>query len=151
MESIRGVKLTYRSQDYFNACQLRDDLLRIPLGLKLTEEDILKDAGGVHYAGLIGDTVVACASAWRIDQVPPQQSHIKQVAVAEGYQGKGLGRWIMDFTESMCRDSGDSSVFVHARQHVSEFYLKLGYETIGDVFFEVGIPHLKMVKKLSTN
>lgn len=42
---------------------------------------------------------------------------------------------------------GADRVTLHAQKTVEEFYRRLGYETTGDVFEEVGIPQVAMVKR----
>ena len=39
-------------------------------------------------------------------------------------------------------------LMMHARDPVMEFYKKSGYEIVGDQFFEVGMGHHRMEKKL---
>ena len=43
---------------------------------------------------------------------------------------------------------GFVSLSLHARSIAVGFYEKLGYETVGDEFIEVSIPHRKMAKRL---
>jgi predicted GNAT family N-acyltransferase len=92
-----------------------------------------------------GDQVVATATATDLgDRVVK----IRQVAVDFSLRGKGHGREIMLCSEEWAKEAGFKTVSLHARAVVMEFYLKLGYEIVGDGFEEVGIPHRKMVKKL---
>ena len=46
------------------------------------------------------------------------------------------------------RGGGYEEIVLHARETALGFYQKLGYETEGDSFTEVGLPHSAMRKKL---
>ena len=73
----------------------------------------------------------------------------ERVAVLRPYRGEGLGRRLMEAVESAGRERSCSRMVLHAQTHVAEFYAKLGYETVSDVFPEAGIPHVEMEKELS--
>ncbi len=72
----------------------------------------------------------------------------ERVAVLKPYRGEGLGTRLMERVESTARDRGCSRVKLDAQTHVEAFYEKLGYETVSDVFYEAGIPHVRMVADL---
>jgi len=72
----------------------------------------------------------------------------ERVAVLRPYRGEGLGRRLMDSTETEARDRGCSRMRLNAQTHVEDFYAKLGYETVSDVFYEATIPHVEMEKEL---
>jgi predicted GNAT family N-acyltransferase len=73
---------------------------------------------------------------------------MRQLAVRESYQGKGVGRELVNYAESFAKGRGNEEIVLHARETVRGFYEKLGYEAEGDSFIEVGLPHLAMRKKL---
>ncbi len=72
----------------------------------------------------------------------------ERVAVLRPYRGEGLGRQLMERVENEAREQGCSRMALHAQTHVEDFYAKLGYETVSDVFTEANIPHVEMVKQL---
>jgi len=37
---------------------------------------------------------------------------------------------------------------IHAQEYVKGLYEKLGFEQVGGIFEEAGIPHVKMIKHL---
>jgi predicted GNAT family N-acyltransferase len=73
---------------------------------------------------------------------------MRQVAVAEAVQGKGVGNTLVEASENLARLAGVNSMVLHARETAVPFYLTLGYATVGERFEEVGIPHFKMQKVL---
>jgi N-acetylglutamate synthase-like GNAT family acetyltransferase len=73
---------------------------------------------------------------------------LRQMAVPNNMQGKGIGRALMIFAENIARDLGYKKLCMHARTTAAGFYQKLGYSVAGDVFTEVTIPHYIMEKAL---
>ena len=147
-------QIEHRSAAFWKAVELRQEVLRRPLSLTLTVEEILLEGPPQAHFGLfgIGDSetagpILACASV--IPQ-PDGSVKIRQVAVAEAWQGQGLGNILMQSIESDLRYLGEfHTIQLHARQNVQGFYEKLGYEVIGEPFEEIGIPHVLMVKRVA--
>lgn len=73
---------------------------------------------------------------------------MRQVAVAEKMQGRGLGKQMVDFAENFTKENGFEKITSHARISAAGFYTRMQYETISGEFEEVGIPHVKMEKKI---
>jgi predicted GNAT family N-acyltransferase len=72
----------------------------------------------------------------------------RPVAVAAADQGRGCGSIIICCLEELLLISGFQHVCLNARISAAGFYAKLGFSAIGAQFIEVGIPHIKMQKKL---
>jgi predicted GNAT family N-acyltransferase len=133
------------SQEYLQAVELRRQVLRLPLGLDFTPEQLASEIDSFHFVGEVEGIVLATAIATPIDL---ETVKIRQVAVSQSQQGKGFGREIMLFAEEWAAGNGYKSVVLHAREVVVDFYLKLSYELFDEPFEEVGIPHRKMRKQL---
>jgi ElaA protein len=39
----------------------------------------------------------------------------------------------------------EKTIYLNAQESVISFYSKLGFEKVGDIFIEAGIPHQKMI------
>ncbi len=78
----------------------------------------------------------------------PDTVRLRQMAVLNDLQGKGIGRALMNFAENLARDSGYKIMRMHARKNAIGFYEKMGYRVNGDQFIEVTIPHYVMEKQL---
>ncbi len=137
--------IAHNSDEYRRAVQLRREVLRWPLGMDYTEEQLAGENDSAHFLLDLDGKAVATAMA-----TPYQEGILKvrQVAVDPSVQGKGLGREIMFCAEDWGRANGYSSVVLHARQVAVDFYLRIGYEVFDEPFEEVGIPHRKMRKAL---
>ncbi len=73
---------------------------------------------------------------------------LRQMAVLNDLQGKGIGRALMSFAENIARDRGYKTLSMHARKNAIGFYEKMGYRVAGEEFTEVTIPHYVMEKDL---
>jgi N-acetylglutamate synthase-like GNAT family acetyltransferase len=73
---------------------------------------------------------------------------LRQMAVQNNLQGKGIGASLMNFAENVARDHGYKKIIMHARKTAIGFYEKLGYTVTGKEFIEISIPHVVMEKKL---
>lgn len=74
--------------------------------------------------------------------------HIGRVAIIKEYRGKHLGNKIMQIAENEIKSEGGQIVEVSAQVRVSEFYKKLGYNKVGDIYFDEYCEHIRMVKVL---
>ena len=83
-----------------------------------------------------------------LTKVDNQCVRLRQMAVQNNLQGKGIGASMMNYAENVARDAGYSKMIMHARKTVIGFYEKLGYKVVGKEFEEITIPHLVMEKKL---
>ena len=77
--------------------------------------------------------------------------HIGRVAIIKEYRGQGLGNKIMQIAENEIRSKCNESkcvMEVSAQVRVSEFYKKLGYKQVGDIYFDEYCEHIRMIKNL---
>ena len=135
----------YLSPEYQQALQLRDKVLRQPLGLSFTPSELLKDEKDVHFGLFANGIILACLI---LTETENHRMKMRQVAVADKEQGKGLGKALNAAAENYALQHGFTVMFCHARKKAVPFYQKLGYNIVGDEFFEVNIPHFVMEKGL---
>ena len=136
---------TYQSPEYVQALKLRDKILRKPLGLQFTKAELQKDEHDIHFGLFEDEKIVACLT---LTQTENGRMKMRQVAVDDNTQGKGLGSQLSLAAEKHAAENGFTVMFCHARKAASGFYLKLGYKIVGDEFTEVNIPHYLMEKQL---
>ena len=124
---------------------LRMDILRKPLGLSFDPAELEKEKEDVLMGAFEDDRLLGCCLLTRQDQ---HTMRLRQMAVPNSMQGKGIGRALMIFAENIARDLGYKKLCMHARKTALGFYEKLGYSTAGEEFTEVTIPHYIMEKAL---
>ncbi|MBQ2611190.1 GNAT family N-acetyltransferase [bacterium] len=74
--------------------------------------------------------------------------HIGRVAIIKEYRGQRLGNKIMQITEAEIKNEGGQKIEVSAQVRVSDFYKKLGYNKVGNIYFDEYCEHIRMVKNL---
>jgi predicted GNAT family N-acyltransferase len=136
--------IDYETKEYWQMINLRNEILRKPLGLLLTDEDIKNDKNNILIGAFEEDKMLGCCMLVEKDG----KVLLRQLAVKNDLQGKGIGRVLMDFAENIARDIGYREMSMQARKNVSGFYEKLGYKQVGEDFITLGIPHIIMRKKL---
>jgi predicted GNAT family N-acyltransferase len=134
-----------QSPAYKQALKLRQDILRTPLNITMTDKDIIGEDLDIHIGGFHDGVLIAYCIISRIDN---QVAKIRQVAVSSKLQGAGIGTKLMGFAEDVAMGKGFRTIHLHARKTVVQWYESIGYEILGNEFIEVGIPHHKMFKNL---
>jgi predicted GNAT family N-acyltransferase len=137
--------ITPRDPEYLLEKELRNRLLRRPLGLELSEADLRGEDEQVHIAALDdAGQVIGCV----LVAFTGEQAKIRQIAVDDARRGKKIGSELIRRAEAAAKERGFGRVTLHARVVSRAFFEKLGYRTASDVFTEVTIPHVKMEKDL---
>ncbi len=137
--------IDHGSKEYDQMIELRKSVLRKPLGLTYSTEDLERDKNDLLIGAFEEDDILACCI---LTQKEPGTFQLRQMAVDQKMQRNGVGTAIMYFAENLAKDAGGKEVMMHARKTAMGFYEKLGYADVGDEFSEVGIPHVEMKKNL---
>ena len=137
--------IDHGSPEYLQMIQLRNEILRKPLGLSLTADELEKEKNDTLIAALDDDTMLGCCM---LVKTGPKDVLLRQIAVLNNLQGKGVGRALLIFAETIARDQGFKSISMHARKTAIPFFEKLGYQIQGDEFEKIGIPHVIMGKTI---
>ena len=140
---IRNIE--FGSTEYAQEMDLRDRILRRPLGLSFSKEELAREGNDLHFGAFSGGKLLGCLVLSPLTDVVIK---MRQVAVDSNSQRAGIGKRLVKYSEEISRANGYSMIQLNARDAAVPFYLGLGYEVHGDVFEEVGIPHRKMRKHL---
>jgi GNAT superfamily N-acetyltransferase len=138
-------ELAFESDDYRLALDLREAILRQPLGLVWTREEMAKEACSFHLGCFDGATLVGTLV---LTPLNPATMKMRLVAVAGDFQGRGVGTALVTFAEQFASDRGFNHITANARDTAVPFYRKLGYSVEGDAFIQVLIPHFAISKRL---
>ncbi len=138
------VWIAFNSSEYALTVALRHEVLRVPLGLAFTVDQLASESGSHHLAAFDDQGhILGCL------MLTPHSGHevqMRQVAVKPEMQGTGLGRELVEEAERKARELGFARMMLHARDKAIGFYERLGYGREGDLFVEVGIVHQQMGK-----
>jgi predicted GNAT family N-acyltransferase len=139
-------EIEFGTPAYDEAVKLRYKVLKEPLGLDFTPEQLAEEFDQIHLATYT-EGLALCAYLL----LTPHSGttiQMRQVAVEPGLQKKGIGKKLVAFSESWSITHGYTEMILHARDTAVPFYLKLGYKKSGKPFEEVGIEHWLMKKNL---
>lgn len=136
--------IEYGSDEYKLCVNLREEILRKPIGLTFTSQEIEQEKDWIHIAGFKDGRV--CATAAIIPE--GERAKICRVAVSERLQGNGIGTKIMRYVENYIKKRDYKEIYLHARDTSIPFYLKNHYIEEVEWFTEDTVPHKKLTKGL---
>ena len=134
------------SSDYEQMIALRITVLLEPIGVAAYYIDREQEKEDIFIGLFENKEILGCCVLTKNNN---QTLQLRQMAVRPDKQGKKIGASILDFAEDVAKDLNYSVLMMHARDPVIDFYKKCGYSLVGEQFFEVGIGHHKMEKRLN--
>lgn len=141
-------QIDYGTSEYDQMITLRNEILRKPLNLSLQADELNNEKNDILIGAFDEEKMLGCCLLTPIDN---DVVRLRQMAVQNNLQGKGIGASMMNFAENIARDKGYKKLMMHARKSAIGFYEKLGYKVSGNEFLEITIPHFIMEKKLGFN
>jgi N-acetylglutamate synthase-like GNAT family acetyltransferase len=137
--------IDHGTKEYEQMVHLRYEILRKPIGMVFEKKELEKEKDDVLIGAFEDERILGCCLLTKMDD---KTVRLRQMAVPNNMQGKGIGRALMIFAENIARDLGYAKLIMHARKTALGFYGKLGYSVVGEEFQEVTIPHFVMEKIL---
>jgi len=130
---------------------LRYKILRKPWGQPRGSERDNEDEIS-HHRMIIDETTGDAVAVGRLQINSTDEAQIRYMAVAEGYQGQGLGRKIVTTLEEIALDQRANRIILQARENAVQFYQSNGYEIMEKTHLLFGkIQHWMMQKELTTD
>ena len=141
-------RISPAAPQYQQVWDLREEVLRKPLGRTLKDDDLSRDHTDAIFIAEQNNTVIGCVLMHHIDD---SQVQLRAMAVYDSWQGKGVGRMLVQAAEQYALQAGYGQIILHARKVALGFYTGMGYVAYGAEFTEVGIPHFMMEKILRSS
>jgi predicted GNAT family N-acyltransferase len=120
----------------------------VPAGIERDAED----ATAYHVLAMKAGHAVGTARLVMLPKPPQneqgQWAQIGRMAVLQSDRRGGTGEKLLTALELEAKRRAVAGIILHAQLTALEFYKKRGYEALGPVFEEAGMPHLEMHKKL---
>ena len=145
MLDLRFSEVDFGSPAYDALVSLRTEVLRRPLGLTFSPEQLAAERGQRHVGCYTVDLLMGCLL---LKDLGAGQVQMRQVAVRPEAQGQGIGQMLVAHAETLAAASGGLTIVLHARETAVGFYERLGYRRVGAQFVEVTLPHWEMTKSL---
>ncbi|RYZ22325.1 MAG: GNAT family N-acetyltransferase [Chitinophagaceae bacterium] len=137
--------IDHGSPEYAEMVRLREDILRRPLGMSFEPGELEQEKDHILMVAYEDEQLLGCCM---LVEEAHDTVRLRQMAVLNDLQGKGVGKALMSFAENIARDRGYKRITMHARKNAQGFYEKMGYKKNGEEFVEITIPHYVMEKAL---
>ena len=111
---------------YYN---LRYEVLRKPWGQPLGSERDEREETSIHHM-IIDEKKKEVLAVGRLQFNSKDEAQIRYMAVANSYQGQGLGSKIISSLEEVARKNGKKWMILSARENALQFYKNNGYEIV---------------------
>jgi len=130
-------------RQYYN---LRWRILRKPWDQPEGSERDNTDSDCYHVIAIKNNIIYGVA---RLEFPDKELAQLRYMAVDDEFQGKGIGRKIVEHMELYSKDNNAHEIFLNARENAVGFYEKLDYKiTEKSYLLFDSIQHYKMVKTL---
>ncbi len=104
-----------------------------------------QDAQAVHLLAMLADGTPVGTARLLAD------GHIGRMAVLAPYRNSGIGTRLLETLIARALENGLAQVFLNAQVQAVPFYRRLGFDPVGEVFDDAGIPHRRMVMNIDTD
>lgn len=141
---LREIK--YGSKEYKDELDLRNQVLRVPLGLDIYDEDLKAEQDDTHIGAFYKSKL---AGVLVLTKAGDGVVRMRQVAVDDSMRRQGIGKRLVQYAEEFARSKGYKEIMLHSRMTSSEFYKSLGYTVTSEAFTEIMIPHVEMRKSIN--
>ena len=130
--------IEHGSPEYQQMLSLRSSVLRKPLGLEFDPVELEKENHDILIGAFEEEDMLGCCM---LIEENPATLRLRQMAVYNEKQGKGIGRAMMSFAENLARDRGYKALNMHARKNAIGFYEKMNFRPMGRFEFEISPVH----------
>tara|TARA_B100001559_G_scaffold72322_1_gene59348 strand:- start:238 stop:678 length:441 start_codon:yes stop_codon:yes gene_type:complete len=143
MENNTKVTQAITKKDQQDCFSIRIEVFVEEQGVPSEEELDELDTSSFHALARINTFPVGTG---RLIPEGNNYGRIGRMAVRKDYRRFGVGGLILTYLEEIAVNEGIIQITLDAQEYVKQFYLDHGYQEQGDIFLEVGIPHVTMVK-----
>ncbi|MDK4352385.1 GNAT family N-acetyltransferase [Enterococcus thailandicus] len=148
MKKMDIQKIEYDSEKYQQTLNLRNKVMRVPLGLTIEEEDFSHEAeqyilGAFDDEFLLGVGVLS-------QKLDESKMKVEYLCVDSQRQSAGVGKQLLSHLELYAKKEHAKTIELEARVSAQSFYEKMGYVAYGDTYLMAIAPveHIRMKKFL---
>lgn len=139
------IKIANSQKDVFNCVRVRLNVFVGEQGVDFSLEQEKRDDEAIHYLVYNdeGEGIGTCRLLEEEESVL-----LGRLAVLKAYRGKHIGESLLKAVEQDPTVLKKGKIILHAQLHAKGFYEKCGYRAVGEIFYEAGIAHVLMEKKI---
>ena len=131
--------------------QQREDAFAVRIAVFVEEQGIARseelddfDASATHCVAYVDGVPVAAGRLLLFDDY----AKIGRMAVLASQRGTGTGTLVLSTLEQEAATHNIHHIKLSAQLHARGFYERCGYTAHGDIYDDVGIPHIDMEKTI---
>lgn len=141
------IKIATSEKEIADCMEVRKLVFEVEQGIDSAKDFDGKDEAADHVIVYIDTQPIGTARTRYLDG-EKKVAKIERVAVLKEYRKLGIGKLIMEYLHDQMEEKGVKEVTLDSQEYAKGFYENMGYVQKGEPFEEVGIPHVKMIKKL---
>lgn len=132
--------------EFFEIVRLRTEVFYVEQRIDVPDfDDLDRNPTTMHY--WIADEA-GCAAYLRVVELtePEHDAGLTfgRVAVRADQRGRGLARVLI---QRVIDARGDEAMTIHSQEYVVPLYASFGFEVVGELYYEAGLPHLMMHRR----
>ena len=138
--------ITYNSKEYNESLELRNKIMREPLGFNLFDEDLGYEKDAIMVCAYDNHTMIGVGVMTHDNDL----YKVECLCVDFDLQKTGVGSKILAYLEEYAKSHGGKEMSLEARVTAEKFYIKHHYIGSGDTYLHdhAPVPHIAMKKKL---
>lgn len=133
------IRIEMENPLYQKERELRNEILLRPIGIPDFGWE-MNDHKSWHFVAMEKSKLIGCVLLVPLDE-KILKGQLIQMAVDRDWQGKGIGKLLVQSLISFAASTGIKEIEIHSRAEVTPFYEQLGFHVYGDEFEEVGVKH----------
>lgn len=138
---IRRVR---NQQELDGAVALRHEVFCVEQGVPVREELDGRDHQGLHLIAVHDDEIVATCRIVMVGST----AQFSRLAVRKSARRRGIATALLEEADAETRAAGGRRIVLHAQTYARKLYEHAGYRAHGRAFWEAGIEHIAMEKRV---
>ena len=134
------IKTVETKQEYKHVLDIRKKVFieeqKVPYKIEIDEHE----SESTHFIAYLNKKPVGCA---RIRY--NNYAKLERIAITKECRGKGFGTKLTEYLIDYCHEKNIFDIRLNSQLYVADFYEKIGFKKVGELFFEAGIKHVGMV------
>jgi len=140
-EAVNACRLLASSSDIESAYALRWHIFVDEQGVDPAIERDEHDEGATHIGLFQQGRLVACG---RVVIMEDGWAKLGRICVDKRWRGKGVGRNLVLALIADAKAKRPKGIYASVQMPAKGFYDRLGFTTVGDVYVEADVPHIRM-------
>jgi predicted GNAT family N-acyltransferase len=133
------IKQVETKQEYEQILNIRKKVFieeqKVPKDIEIDEYE----TESTHFILYLNKKPIGCARI-RLNNF----AKLERIAILKKHRRNGFGKRLTEFLIDYCHKKNIFDIRLNSQLSVANFYEKIGFKKVGQVFFEAGIKHVEM-------